>query len=309
MKNKIKECQQVANKYSTRIAFKTHASKYYRFARKNKILDKVCNHMTSGHLIWNFELCKIEAKKYTNLNDFQKNSSGAYHSARKSGWIKQICSHMKCGLTKWTQQLCQIEALKYKTRNEFYTKNMGAYSAAKRNKWLNIICKHMNEGHTKWNYESLKLEALKYNSKMEFRRKASGAYSTAMKLKILDKICTHMNTKLDLREKRLQSLIYKEFKKQFPSFDIKTEVVIPKRDNKNGRIDFLIKNPINGKFIGLELKHDDSFWTKKEQDIQIAKYNRAFRERKGFVGVYVFSKEGKYGYNINDIKKIITKLH
>lgn len=201
------------------------------------------------------------------------------------------------------------EAKKYKTRSEFQTKNCGAYTAAQKNRWLDQICDHMISGSIiKHTFESCKKEAKKYKTRIEFKTKKYGTYQSAQKNGWLDKICDHMVYTINLREKKLQNKIYKNLKKQYKELEIRMEVKIPKRDNLPGRIDFIIKNPESGKFIGLELKHSESKWSQNACKIQLSKYNRAFRERKGFKGAFLISDNGSIGKSIDIIPKLIKKI-
>jgi hypothetical protein len=204
------------------------------------------------------------------------------------------------------------EARKYNTRTEFRTQSSGSYYYAKRHKLLDKICNHMVSGFLNmgqiWTFESCKKEAKKYQNRTSFKLKKGGAYKSAQINGWLNKICSHMIPNPNLREKKLQNKIYKKLKRQYRDLDIKMEVKIPKRDNLAGRIDFTIKNPTNGKFIGLELKHSESYWSQKGCKTQISKYNRAFRERKGFKGVYLVSDNGSIGKSIDIIPKLIKKI-
>jgi len=207
-----------------------------------------------------------------------------------------------------TQESVRLEAKKYQTKIEFKNNNRSAYSTALRLGFLNKICSHMNNGHLFHTFNSCKKEAKKYKTKIEFKNNNRGAYNAALRNKWVEDLCNHMISKRNLREKKLQKKIYNNLKNQYKELEIKMEVTIPKRDNLPGRIDFIIKNPETGKFIGLELKHSESQWSKNACKIQLSKYNRAFRERKGFKGAFLISDNGSIGKSIDIIPKLIKKI-
>lgn len=96
-------------------------------------------------------------------------------------------------------------------------------------------------------------------------------------------------------------------KNKYPDWCIEKEKTIPVIYNNVGFVDIFIRNPVNDKFIVIELKHSESRWTKKEIAIQVDKYQTAYKGCLGFEGVYLFSDTGKYGLKINELDQIIKR--
>lgn len=81
-------------KYNSRNEFKIGNNKAYEAARRKGILDEVCSHMITKHIIWTEEMIREEALKYNTRTEF-KNNSGGYKAAKRRGILDDVCSHMK----------------------------------------------------------------------------------------------------------------------------------------------------------------------------------------------------------------------
>lgn len=106
-------------------------------------------------------------------------------------------------------------------------------------------------------------------------------------------------------EPKFNKILRKLFKDRY---SLNKEVKIPKRDNDAGRVDYLLKLDDYDLLLCIEIKHDDSCWTEKKLRKQISKYNRAFRDRKGFSGTYLVSPNGKYGFSEKEFLSIFNHL-
>lgn len=165
-------------------------------------------------------------------------------------------------------------------------------------------------GNNVWNLEKFQKEAKKYKTRSEFSFGSRGAYNFARKNNFLDKVYAHMPkfSKQNRIEDKLQDEIEKIIKRKYPKLEVKREYKIPKRDNDNGRVDFFIKNPSNKKFLLIEVKHSKSQWSNNHIRKQLSKYRRSFRERVGFIDVFLLSDTGKYGTPLSNIKNIINNI-
>lgn len=213
--------QTEALKYSTRNEFALKCYPAYNYARKNKILNKVCSHMVHPTPLrkWTLEPLKKEAKKYNSRSEFQSKNSSAYSIAAKENLLDEICVHMnplREAPNYWTKEKCQERALLYKTKSDFKKHDGSAYTTAVREKWLNEICTHMTKPQIKrkWTIEKLYAEAKKYKTIKEFKMKSHSAYVTAQNLGIGRQICSHMykgKRKLRALEEIKQQKLSKSF--------------------------------------------------------------------------------------------------
>lgn len=197
MKNKIhkwttESLHAESLKYNTRAEFQKYNCSAYNTALKRNLIDEICQHMHSKHILWTDSMLLSEALKYTSKSEFQHKSSSAYVTAKNRKILNNICSHMKVIRKEWTYELLCEEALKYETRMAFYTGSKKAYDVAYRRNILDNICEHMEQVYTYWTDDMLREEALKYNTRSEFRHKSSGAYCVSKKRKIINEICCHM---------------------------------------------------------------------------------------------------------------------
>jgi hypothetical protein len=139
-----------AAKYQTRMEFNERASGAYSAARKRKLIDEVCAHMTSAFKprgYWdNKERVLAAAKKFETRAKFTKGNGSAYYAAIRNGWLDQACAHMRQGKTPngtWTKQRVMQEARRFTTRRDFQRLGGGAYHAAHRKGWLDEACAHI----------------------------------------------------------------------------------------------------------------------------------------------------------------------
>lgn len=203
----LEKVQAESLKYDTRKEFAICSFSAYNFARRNKILNLVCQHMVNPNLAkknkssskWTMEVLQAEALKYTSRNEFASNNPAAYSAAKVAKLLDKICAHMeykhKCD-NYWTKEKCQERALLYTTKSDFKKNDGSAYTTAVREKWLNDICTHMTRPpiKRKWTYEKLYAEAQKYRTVKEFKQKSHSAYVTAVSSGVVKQICFHMYT-------------------------------------------------------------------------------------------------------------------
>jgi hypothetical protein len=311
--------RKLAKKCKTRSSFINEYRSAYNYARKNGILDDICKHMTpssvvrsNARLYWTYDLCKKEAKKYTNRTDFMRNSSGAYNVALANKWVDKICIHMVLRHKPngfWTFEKCQRLAKSCETIKEFRDNHSSAYVTSKNRKWLDEICSHIDRKKRKWTLSEIKIEAKKFKTRIEFAKNASGAYTACLNNNWLKYCDRHFIRQVDNREERLQDLILDKLQliAKRHNFEVTKELKIQINKNKYCRPDFFIKHKENKKFLLIEVKHDDSFWTSSEIKKQIRMYNNVFKDNKKFKHTILVSKEGKYGINMDELNKEIMK--
>ena len=191
-----------AKKYTgkgAKSAFQKGSNGAYQYAKKHKLLSKICSHMTVLQTKWTKPLASKEAKRYTGKGArgrFQKGSPNAYRYAARNGLLAEICAHMPVAGTKWTKPLVTKEAKKYTgkgARTAFLKGSSGAYKYAMENGFLAEICAHMPKGRTKWTMPLLIKKAKEYQTRGAFQKGSRGAYLYALRNGLLPEICSHMH--------------------------------------------------------------------------------------------------------------------
>ncbi len=93
-----------ALKYKTRSEFKKSSPSAYAAARRKKILDISCKHMTFVRNYRNNDELLLIAKKYSRRVDLQKQNPSAYQALFKRGLVDVGCSHMKQSICASSQE-------------------------------------------------------------------------------------------------------------------------------------------------------------------------------------------------------------
>lgn len=88
----LEEAKKEALKYTSKIDFVKNSSAYY-YARKNNVLDHICEHMEPLKRSWDKKKIIEEAKKYFYRSEFAQNARQAYRIASKEN-IQEAFSHM-----------------------------------------------------------------------------------------------------------------------------------------------------------------------------------------------------------------------
>jgi hypothetical protein len=221
-KDRIK---QEALKYNSRNEFNRNSPSAYQLARKDKILDEVCRHMTLlVRRPYTLKDLKEIALKYNSRGEFQELNGPAYGSALNKGVLEEICSHMMSSATKpYTVEEIHEEAKKFETRKAFQL-GSPAYKAAWRRGILDEVCSHMpkhvdqsgeNSGSFKWKNEEIQKEALKYDKRIDFKFGSPQAYDVAQQRKMLDKICSHMKRAINVSGPELE--LFERIREIYPS--------------------------------------------------------------------------------------------
>lgn len=68
---------------------------------------------------------------------------------------------------------------------------------------------------------------------------------------------------------------------------------------KRNYVDFVVI--VRSRIIPIEVKHDESEWTKKECRAQIARYNRHFKQNKKANRTILMSPKGRYGISETEL--------
>jgi hypothetical protein len=195
----------MVSEYKNLIEWRKSDSKAYDAARKNNLLDEICEmfgwvkntKLKNGY--WTKEKCIDEALKYDTKKNWSRGSSSSYASALKNKWMEECTSHMEKLVQRpnnyWTLELCKEEALKYKTKPEWVKNSSASQQAARKNGWYAECTAHMVELQKPfgfWVFERCKEEALKYNSKSDWAKNSSSSYDAAKKNGWFDECTKHM---------------------------------------------------------------------------------------------------------------------
>lgn len=131
-----------ASKFETRGEFKKGSPRAYDCARKRKLLDTVCSHMSPVYQSWSHDTVHKEALKYTSPQDFKSGSIQAYQSMCHNGW-HNVMNHMERQLTVWTDELLHEVASRYNNRTEFSKHDPAAYKMIQKTGRIEEFCQHM----------------------------------------------------------------------------------------------------------------------------------------------------------------------
>ena len=98
--NNLDNCLAEARKYQTNSEWQKGSPLSYRWACKNKWLEKCTAHMTiskvpSGY--WTLERCKEAARKYKTKVEWRAGDRASFSAANRQKWITECCEHMETG--------------------------------------------------------------------------------------------------------------------------------------------------------------------------------------------------------------------
>lgn len=195
-----------AKKYSHRTKFRKGSKGAYEYARRNNILEEVCEHMEILKKVWSKEEIKQEALKYLSRGKFYTYSQNAYAAANRMNILDEVCGHMK-SVNSWDKESLRICALKYSTKWEFSKNSGGAYKTALKLGILEDICGHMKNVYRYWDENSIFKEALKYETRGDFSKESPSAYGAAIRKNILDSACKHMRVVGDKYKRCVYSIV------------------------------------------------------------------------------------------------------
>lgn len=135
-----------SKKYKTRGEFAKCSPSAYKYALKQKLLEKfvwLSTRMEKPLGYWNKKNnVFIESKKYVSRTDFYHKCSPAYRSAIKHGWIDEMVwlkNERKVKRGFWTFENIKKEAEKYRNKKEFFKNNKSAYIIANKKGILNML--------------------------------------------------------------------------------------------------------------------------------------------------------------------------
>lgn len=98
--NNLDNCLVEARKYSTNSAWQKGSPLSYRWACKNKWLEKCSAHMATSRVpdgYWTLERCKEEARKYKTKVEWRAGDRASFSAANRQKWITECCNHMETG--------------------------------------------------------------------------------------------------------------------------------------------------------------------------------------------------------------------
>lgn len=120
-----------ASKFKTKIEWMRGAYAIYQVARRRKLIDIACKHMTPLLKTWTDEDLIAEARKYNTNAEWKKKADVSYNIALGRNILHLCRSHMKEGRQhKWTNDEIFSEAKKHSDIKEWYSANMKSYRAA-----------------------------------------------------------------------------------------------------------------------------------------------------------------------------------
>ena len=256
---------------------------------------------------WNKNNIQKEALKYKTRGQFRKKSCSAYNAAIRLSILNEVCIHMKSVYKIHSIKELKQEALKYTSRYDFQKGSCSHYKQAYRKGILDDISKHMDSLNY-WNFDNIKKEALKYSSRREFSLKSGSAYNAANRLSIMNKVCSHMPLNDELSYHRIFKKNLENTLKKFKvKFDLYHEYRIPSCKKKSV-IDFYLILPEYNISIPIEIKLDTKYWTKKELNKQLSKYDANFIKLNNCTCTFLVSPKGRYGISENLFLKNIYNL-
>lgn len=272
---------------------------------------------------------ELIARSFKTPKEFIKKNFNAYQVAsrlnrKNPGFLKQICAHMTTtrSAPRTKKELIGI-AKSFTTIPEFREKDFLSYRAVLRydkedSGFFKKACSHMpEEGERTYGEGELLKLAKNFKTRAQFRLTNESAYNAALKFNkknpgFLNKLFSHTVAGCEQREKKAQDQYYIKLKSTLKGlkvyFTLHRELNIPIRDNKPGRVDFFLDIPSKKICLAIEYKHDLSKWDSVKIKRQVSRYNRSFRGRKGFLGTYVVSPQGKYGLSEDSFLKLIKDI-
>lgn len=316
-----------ALKFQHRNDFKKESPKAYDRARKLKLLDVICFHMTPQRETWTLKMIQEEANKYTRRIDFQKFSQKAYDAARHHGILDNVCIHMISERIQWNDKLVIEEARKFNSKKEFKQNSIVAYRYACEKKIMKEITAHMAISRKEWSKESIFNEAKKFKTRAEFQIGSRSAYNAARNAKILDEVCAHMDIVGSLRVRCIYVIIFPNEKAFYVglTYNFRARLRSHRTLSSNSAVRELIKqkSPYEAKVLKTNIPMEDAgkyeelfklqlenegntclnaiktgglgkskiIWTKEKISMEAKKYSTRTEFRDGSPGAYDAAKE------------------
>jgi len=319
------DCVKEVKKYNSICDFFAHARPYYNKCQNRKWMNSIVKHLRKRKVKkfnWTKQKILKEAFKYKSLRDFKHFSTSAHTYSIKNDLIPILKFNQKAKtikpkysqkVRKITKEMCIQKASKYKTRMEFYSKENSYYQYALRNKIMNEVCAHMHKHRISTknlNENQLIKKALNKFQEVKYWSyfKNTSCYQQLRERNILDKFKTIIGKEsVTFEEKKLVKNFILNLKKSYHELNVIAEYTLPKRDGISARIDVFIKFK-DGRSLGIEYKAGQKHWSNKELKKQLNKYKRCLRDRKGLIGLFLVSDNGKYGISENDLFKKLNNI-
>lgn len=208
--------------YSQRRQFELGSPNHYEAARRRKMLDQVCGHMSAAYADWDLQTVTNIALDYVKKVDFWKNDRKAYLWAERHGHLAQVCVHMK-RRQRFTDDELAAAAKLYTTDREFRTGHPRHWSQARKREVFDDITTHFklpNGGKSK---AEVAYSASFYDTRGEFLDQKPTDYKYAHSKGWLDDVCDHMHEasrKVPLHRVRAAANLCiqrREFETRFPA--------------------------------------------------------------------------------------------
>lgn len=188
-------CKEEATKYTTQKDFYNSCRTGYEYARANKWLDDICNHMTpSGNRYNRLIYAYIFSDKHVYIG-LTYNAKVRFYEHTTKDKDSPVYKHiLSSGLQPEYKLLTDYIDIKEAQKEEakyikqYLSDGYTLLNKAKAGGLGNSIA-------SIWTKERCELEAQKYKSKFEFYKGCSGAYNTCTKNAWLNDVCSHMVAK------------------------------------------------------------------------------------------------------------------
>ncbi len=98
--NSLDNCLAEARKYQTNSEWQKSSPLSYRWACKNKWLEKCTAHMAISRVpdgYWTLERCKEAASNYKTKVEWRAGDRASFSAANRQKWIRECCEHMETG--------------------------------------------------------------------------------------------------------------------------------------------------------------------------------------------------------------------
>ncbi len=229
---------EIAKQYATEFYFRRKEHAVYDWAKRNGILDKICEHMVRSRKVKKYseDDIRLIVKSCTTRYQLQVLYPAIYQRIRREGRLDELCAHMKQkNIQQWNnlEVLC-TEAKKYLYRSDFQKESPSAYRYALKYGLLDIVCEHMLRKSRTQNYECYNIEDAKRlaslcKGRSELQKTYLVAYKMLKNAGLLDVVLPRIHnsknyrwTKEKRREAALKCNTRNEFKKNYPQAYDKT---------------------------------------------------------------------------------------
>lgn len=187
----IEKATDLALSCETRADFRRRHHGAYKWAYRNGLLDRVCEHMPPK-FCWTLETVAAEAAQYNTRAEFMAGNSSAYQWWTRNGKPAGVCDHMELQKRRLSEAQVREDALRYESRNAFCLGHQGSYKWAIAHGILDDVCSHMKLLNAPVTLEEARAAASEHETRSAFQNHCPRCYAWAFRAGVLDEICAHM---------------------------------------------------------------------------------------------------------------------